>query len=164
MWGLAARPRLAVVLGSESDCGRGLDPGSRVLVLLRALPMSRSAPTPVASARVARSLGPGASRSANTPAGLPSTLRRTAPSSTGPPGFTRLDRPTRSPTAPDPPVSRGVSALGMAAGGVLVTVFVPWLGHPDALRVPYVLIGAVSVVVALVLDRRLTRLVRRYDT
>lgn len=52
----------------------------------------------------------------------------------------------------------------MAAGGVLVTVFVPWLGHPDALRVPYVLIGAVSVVVALVLDRRLTRLVRRYDT
>ncbi|MDT0327111.1 MFS transporter [Nocardiopsis lambiniae] len=60
-------------------------------------------------------------------------------------------------------VSWGVSALGMAAGGVMVAALTPLTGHEGALRAPYVLIGAVGLVVVVFFGRRLTRLVREYD-
>ncbi|WP_342455974.1 MFS transporter [Nocardiopsis sp. N85] len=60
-------------------------------------------------------------------------------------------------------VSRGVSALGMAAGGVMVAVLTPLTGHEGALRAPYVLLGAVGLVVVVFFGRRLTRLIREYD-
>lgn len=60
-------------------------------------------------------------------------------------------------------VSWGVSALGMAAGGVMVAALTPLTGHEGALRAPYALIGAVGLVVVASFGRRLTRLVRGYD-
>ncbi|MGQ4271988.1 MFS transporter [Nocardiopsis changdeensis] len=60
-------------------------------------------------------------------------------------------------------VSWGVSALGMAAGGVMVSALTPLTGHEGALRAPYALIGAVGLAVAVVFGRRLARLVREYD-
>ncbi|MFL1379214.1 MULTISPECIES: MFS transporter [unclassified Nocardiopsis] len=60
-------------------------------------------------------------------------------------------------------VSWGVSALGMAAGGVMIAALTPLTGHEGALRAPYALIGAVGLVVVVFFGRRLTRLVREYD-
>lgn len=60
-------------------------------------------------------------------------------------------------------VSWGMSAVGMAAGGVLVASLAPALGQADALRVPYTLVGVVGLVVAVFFGRRLTALVREYD-
>ncbi|WP_306367223.1 MFS transporter [Nocardiopsis sp. CC223A] len=60
-------------------------------------------------------------------------------------------------------VSWGVSALGMAAGGVMVSALDPLTGHEGALRAPYALIGVVGLVVVVFFGRRLTRLVREYD-
>ncbi|MFY7064529.1 MFS transporter [Nocardiopsis changdeensis] len=60
-------------------------------------------------------------------------------------------------------VSWGVSALGMAAGGVMVSALTPLTGHEGALRAPYALIGAVGLAVAVFFGRRLARLVREYD-
>ena len=60
-------------------------------------------------------------------------------------------------------VGWGASAVGMAAGGVLVSALTPSWGHEDALRAPYALIGVVSLAVTAFLGARLTRLVRAYD-
>lgn len=60
-------------------------------------------------------------------------------------------------------VSWGMSAVGMAAGGVLVAALTPTLGQADALRVPYALVGAVSLVVVACFGRRLVGLVREHD-
>ncbi|MBQ1080087.1 MFS transporter [Nocardiopsis sp. B62] len=60
-------------------------------------------------------------------------------------------------------VSWGMSAVGMAAGGVLVAALTPTLGQADALRVPYALVGAVSLAVVACFGRRLVGLVREHD-
>ncbi len=60
-------------------------------------------------------------------------------------------------------VSWGMSAVGMAAGGVLVAVLAPTLGQADALRVPYALVSAVSLAVVVFFGRRLVGLVREHD-
>lgn len=60
-------------------------------------------------------------------------------------------------------VSWGVSALGMAAGGVMISTLTPLTGHEGALRAPYALIGVVGLAVVVFFGRRLTRLVREYD-
>ncbi|MGW9346380.1 hypothetical protein [Nocardiopsis flavescens] len=60
-------------------------------------------------------------------------------------------------------VSWGISALGMAAGGVMVAALTPLTGHEGALRAPYALIGAVGLLVVVFFGRRLTRLVREHD-
>ncbi|MFE9640688.1 MFS transporter [Nocardiopsis alba] len=60
-------------------------------------------------------------------------------------------------------VGWGMSAVGMALGGVLVSSLTPVLGQADALRVPYVLVSAVSLVVVLFFGRRLIGLVREHD-
>ena len=60
-------------------------------------------------------------------------------------------------------VSVGMSAVGMAVGGVLVSSLAPALGQTDALRAPYVLVSAVSLTVVVFFGRQLTRLVREND-
>ncbi|MEU3017101.1 MFS transporter [Nocardiopsis sp. NPDC007018] len=60
-------------------------------------------------------------------------------------------------------VSWGMSAVGMAAGGVLVAALAPALGQTDALRVPYLLVGVISLAVVAVFGRRLVGLVREHD-
>ncbi|WP_026116225.1 MFS transporter [Nocardiopsis valliformis] len=60
-------------------------------------------------------------------------------------------------------VSWGMSAVGMAAGGVLVASLAPALGQTDALRVPYALVSAVSLAVVVFFGRRLVGLVREHD-
>jgi MFS family permease len=60
-------------------------------------------------------------------------------------------------------VSWGISAVGMAAGGVMTSALTPLTGHEGALRAPYALIGVVGLVVVVCFGRRLTRLVRAYD-
>ncbi|GAB3694877.1 MFS transporter [Nocardiopsis oceani] len=60
-------------------------------------------------------------------------------------------------------VSVGMSAVGMAVGGVLVSSLAPTLGQTDALRAPYVLVSAVSLTVVVFFGRQLTRLVREND-
>lgn len=60
-------------------------------------------------------------------------------------------------------VSWGMSAVGMAAGGVLVAALTPALGQADALRAPYALVGAVSLAVVACFGRRLVGLVREHD-
>ena len=60
-------------------------------------------------------------------------------------------------------VGWGMSAVGMAAGGVLVASLAPALGQADALRVPYTLVSVVGLVVVVFFGRRLTGLVREYD-
>lgn len=60
-------------------------------------------------------------------------------------------------------VGWGMSAVGMAAGGVLVASLAPVLGQADALRVPYTLVSVVGLVVVVSFGRRLTGLVRVYD-
>ena len=60
-------------------------------------------------------------------------------------------------------VGWGMSAVGMVAGGFLVTSLTPALGQADALRAPYVLVAVTGLVVVVSFGRRLTRLVREYD-
>jgi MFS family permease len=60
-------------------------------------------------------------------------------------------------------VSWGMSAVGMAAGGVLVASLAPALGQTDALRVPYALVSAVSLAVVVFFGRGLVGLVREHD-
>ncbi|MBB5494438.1 MFS transporter [Nocardiopsis metallicus] len=60
-------------------------------------------------------------------------------------------------------VSWGMSAVGMAAGGVLVASLAPALGQTDALRVPYALVSAVSLAVVVFFGRGLAGLVREHD-
>lgn len=60
-------------------------------------------------------------------------------------------------------VSWGMSAVGMAVGGVLVDSLAPALGQTDALRVPYALVSAVSLAVVVFFGRRLAGLVREHD-
>ncbi|MFE9246413.1 MFS transporter [Nocardiopsis sp. NPDC006938] len=60
-------------------------------------------------------------------------------------------------------VSWGMSAVGMAAGGVLVAALALALGQTDALRVPYLLVGVISLAVVAVFGRRLVGLVREHD-
>lgn len=60
-------------------------------------------------------------------------------------------------------VSWGMSAVGMAVGGVLVAALAPALGQTDALRVPYALVSAVSLAVVVFFGRRLVGLVREHD-
>ncbi|QRN81441.1 MAG: MFS transporter [Nocardiopsis sp. BM-2018] len=60
-------------------------------------------------------------------------------------------------------VSWGMSAVGMAAGGVLVASLAPALGQTDALRVPYTLVSAVSLAVVVFFGRGLAGLVREHD-
>lgn len=60
-------------------------------------------------------------------------------------------------------VSWGMSAVGMAAGGVLVSSLAPALGQTDALRVPYALVSVVSLAVVVFFGRRLVGLVREHD-
>ena len=60
-------------------------------------------------------------------------------------------------------VSWGMSAVGMAAGGVMVASLAPALGQTDALRVPYALVSAVGLAVVVFFGRRLSGLVREHD-
>lgn len=60
-------------------------------------------------------------------------------------------------------VGWGMSAVGMAAGGVLVASLAPALGQADALRVPYTLVGMVGLGLVVFFGRRLTGLVREHD-
>ncbi|GAA1464706.1 hypothetical protein GCM10009603_42500 [Nocardiopsis exhalans] len=60
-------------------------------------------------------------------------------------------------------VSWGMSAVGMAAGGVLVASLAPVLGQTDALRVPYALVSAVGLAVVVFFGRGLVGLVREHD-
>ncbi|WP_017588152.1 MFS transporter [Nocardiopsis ganjiahuensis] len=60
-------------------------------------------------------------------------------------------------------VSWGMSAVGMAAGGVLVSSLTSALGQSDALRAPYALVSAVSLAVVVCFGRRFAGLVREHD-
>jgi MFS family permease len=57
-------------------------------------------------------------------------------------------------------VTWGMSAVGMALGGVLVSSLSPILNQTDALRAPYALVGVVILTVVVFFGRKLTRLVR----
>lgn len=60
-------------------------------------------------------------------------------------------------------VSWGISAVGMAAGGVIVSALTPVTGYEAALRAPYLLIAVVGVGVVACCGRRLTGLMREHD-
>ncbi|WP_249188058.1 hypothetical protein [Nocardiopsis sp. MG754419] len=60
-------------------------------------------------------------------------------------------------------VGWGMSAVGMAAGGVLVASLTPALDPADALRAPYALVSVAGLAVVVFFGRRLTRLVREHD-
>ncbi|MGW8530691.1 MULTISPECIES: MFS transporter [Nocardiopsidaceae] len=60
-------------------------------------------------------------------------------------------------------VTWGMSAVGMALGGVLVSSLSSFLSQADALRAPYALVSAVCLGVVVLFGRKLTRLVREND-
>ncbi|GAA1450704.1 MFS transporter [Nocardiopsis tropica] len=60
-------------------------------------------------------------------------------------------------------VTWGMSAVGMALGGVLVSSLSPILSQTDALRAPYALVSVVILTVVVLFGRKLTRLVREND-
>lgn len=60
-------------------------------------------------------------------------------------------------------VTWGMSAVGMALGGVMVSFLSPHTSQADALRAPYALVSVVTLAVVVFFGRKLTHLVREND-
>lgn len=60
-------------------------------------------------------------------------------------------------------VTWGMSAVGMALGGVIVSFLSPHMSQADALRAPYALVSVVTLTVVVFFGRKLTHLVREND-